>query len=54
MNREFTEGAHFVVRLQGRSPHEVIRDIEEPLTMLRTESASLEDAYLRVLAGEDA
>lgn len=54
LNLEFTEGAHFVVRLDGRNPYRVVRDIDEPLTMLRTESASLEDAYLRILAGEDA
>jgi ABC-2 type transport system ATP-binding protein len=54
LNLEFTEGAHFVVHLDGRNPYQVVRDIDEPLTMLRTESASLEDAYLRILAGEDA
>jgi len=54
LNLEFTEGAHFVVRLDGRNPYRVVRDLDEPLTMLRTESASLEDAYLRILAGEDA
>ena len=31
-----------------------ITAIAEPLTMLRTESPSLEDAYLRILAGDDA
>ena len=54
LNLEFTEGAHFVVHLDGRNAYRVVRDIDEPLTMLRTESASLEDAYLRILAGEDA
>ena len=54
LNLEFTEGAHFVVHLDGPNAYRVVRDIDEPLTMLRTESASLEDAYLRILAGEDA
>jgi ABC-2 type transport system ATP-binding protein len=50
----FTEDGHFVVSLDGRSAHDVIRAIEEPLTLLRTESPTLEDAYLRVLAAADA
>jgi len=32
----------------------VVHSIEQPLTMLRTESATLEDAYLRLLAEDDA
>jgi len=31
-----------------------VHSIDQPLTMLRTESATLEDAYLRLLAAEDA
>src|SRR6266567_6129188 len=50
----FTDGGHFVVTLDGRSAYEVIHGISEPLTMLRTESPTLEDAYLRILAGGDA
>ena len=50
----FSEDGHFVVRLDGRSAYEVVHAIEQPLTMLRTESATLEEAYLRLLAGEDA
>ncbi len=50
----FTEDGHFVVTLDGRSAYEVIHGISEPLTMLRTESPTLEDAYLRILAGGDA
>ena len=50
----FSEDGHFVVRLDGRSAYEIVRSIDEPLTMLRTESATLEDAYLRLLASEDA
>jgi ABC-2 type transport system ATP-binding protein len=50
----FSEEDHFVIHLNGRSAHEVIRAIDEPLTLLRTEVPTLEDAYLRILAGEDA
>jgi ABC-2 type transport system ATP-binding protein len=54
MKLDFTEDTNFVVSLDGRSAYDVIRAIDQPLTVLRTESASLEDAYLRILAGEDA
>ena len=50
----FSEDGHFVIHLDGRSAYEVVHSIEQPLTMLRTESATLEDAYLRLLAREDA
>ena len=50
----FVEDGHFVVRLEGRTAYEVVDAIGQPLTMLRTEAATLEDAYLRVLANEDA
>ncbi len=54
MKLDFTEDRHFVVSLDGRSAYEVIHGISQPLTMLRTESPTLEDAYLRILAGDDA
>ncbi|OLC40404.1 MAG: ABC transporter ATP-binding protein [Gemmatimonadetes bacterium 13_1_40CM_4_65_7] len=50
----FSEDGHFVIRLDERSAYEVVHAIEQPLTMLRTETATLEDAYLRLLAREDA
>jgi ABC-2 type transport system ATP-binding protein len=50
----FSEDGHFVVRLEGRTAYEVVDAVGQPLTMLRTEAATLEDAYLRVLANEDA
>jgi ABC-2 type transport system ATP-binding protein len=53
MNVPFSEDGVFVVELAGRSAHEVVRAIEEPLTVLRTESPTLEDAYLRILASGD-
>ncbi len=54
MNVDYQEDGHFVIQLEGRSAYEVVRGIDEPLTMLRTESPTLEDAYLRILAGDDA
>jgi ABC-2 type transport system ATP-binding protein len=55
MKLAFTEDGHFIVTLGGHSAYEVIHAIKEPLTMLRTESPTLEDAYLRILAsGADA
>jgi len=55
MKLAFTEDGHFIVSLHGHSAYEVIHAIKEPLTMLRTESPTLEDAYLRILAsGENA
>jgi ABC-2 type transport system ATP-binding protein len=53
LNVPFSEDGHFVVRLDGRTAYEVVHSIDQPLTMLRTESATLEDAYLRLLAAED-
>jgi|SRR5579859_974361 len=49
----FSEDGHFVIRLDGRSAYDVVRSIDQPLTMLRTKSATLEDAYLKLLAAED-
>jgi ABC-2 type transport system ATP-binding protein len=48
----FTENGAFVVRLDGRSAHEIVRSLHVPLTQLRTRQPSLEDAYLRILAEE--
>jgi ABC-2 type transport system ATP-binding protein len=53
LNVPFREDGHFVVRLDDRTAYEVVHSIDQPLTMLRTESATLEDAYLRLLAEED-
>jgi len=53
LNVPFTEEGHFVVHLDVRTAYEVVHSIDQPLTMLRTESATLEDAYLRLLAAED-
>lgn len=48
----FEEDGAFIVQLDGRSAHEVIRSLEVPLTRLRTRQPSLEDAYLKILADE--
>ncbi|HVS50625.1 MAG TPA: ABC transporter ATP-binding protein [Candidatus Dormibacteraeota bacterium] len=53
MQVPFSEDGVFVVELDGRTAHEVVRAIDEPLTVLRTESPTLEDAYLRILAAGD-
>lgn len=52
LNVRFQENGEFVVELDDRSAQEIIRAIDEPLTLLRTESPTLEDAYLRIIAAE--
>jgi ABC-2 type transport system ATP-binding protein len=54
MKLQFSEAGHFIVQLDGRTAYDVVEGIGAPLTMLRTESPTLEDAYLRILAGGDA
>ncbi len=51
-NLEFEENGAFTIRLKGHSAHEVVRELETPLTRLRTRQPSLEDAYMRILAEE--
>jgi ABC-2 type transport system ATP-binding protein len=43
------ESGPFHVMLDGRSAQAVIQAIDTPLTVLRTHSPSLEDAYLRIV-----
>jgi ABC-2 type transport system ATP-binding protein len=43
------ESGPFHVMLDGRSAQAIIQAIDTPLTMLRTHSPSLEDAYLRIV-----
>jgi len=45
----FTERGEFQVSLNGHSAQDVIRQISTDLTVLRTHSPSLEDAYLRIV-----
>jgi ABC-2 type transport system ATP-binding protein len=49
LSLDFKERDHFQVSLDGRSTQEVIRSISTPLTVLQTHSASLEDAYLKIV-----
>jgi ABC-2 type transport system ATP-binding protein len=49
---DFEEDGAFTVRLEGRTVNEVVRHLDVPLTKLRTRQASLEEAYLRILADE--
>src|SRR5713226_10353519 len=50
LNLPFKEDGTFTVELDGRTAYEVVRAIDEPLTMLKTESPTLEEAYLKILA----
>jgi ABC-2 type transport system ATP-binding protein len=45
----FTERGEFHVFLDSHSAQEVIRSVKTPLTVLKTHSPSLEDAYLRIV-----
>lgn len=47
-----TEPGPLRVDLDGRTAHEIIRSLATPLTVLRTHSATLEDAYLRIIGRE--
>ena len=49
---QFRQNGAFEVGLEGRSAPEVVRSLTTPLTLLRTRSPTLEDAYLRILADE--
>jgi ABC-2 type transport system ATP-binding protein len=43
------ERSHLEVALDGRSAQDVIRSIDTPLTVLKTHSPTLEDAYLKIV-----
>jgi ABC-2 type transport system ATP-binding protein len=45
----YAEAGPFKVDLNGHSAQEVIRSLRTPLTLLRTSSPSLEDAYLKIV-----
>jgi ABC-2 type transport system ATP-binding protein len=48
----FDEDGRFHVALDRRSAYDLVRELETPLTVLRTGQASLDDVYLRILANE--
>jgi ABC-2 type transport system ATP-binding protein len=52
LNLRFKENGTFEIGLGGRGAHEVVELLTTPLTLLRTKSPTLEDAYLRILANE--
>jgi ABC-2 type transport system ATP-binding protein len=54
LNLKFNGDGAFKVELDSRTAYEIVRSIDEPLTVLRTESPTLEEAYLKILEGEDA
>ena len=45
----FRENGPFVIELNGHNAQAIIRGIATPLTVLRTDSPSLEDAYLKIV-----
>lgn len=48
----FEQEGQFKVPLNGHSAQEVIRSLTTPLTVLKTHSPSLEDAYLKIVGKE--
>ena len=44
----------FAIALDGRGAHATLKAIDTPLTLVRTESPSLEDAYLEIVARAEA
>jgi ABC-2 type transport system ATP-binding protein len=44
----------FEIALEGSRTHAVLRSIEVPLTLVRTHSPSLEDAYMEIVGRPDA
>ena len=53
LNVPFREDGVFKIELDGRTAYELVRAIDEPLTLLRTESPTLEEAYLKILEAGD-
>ncbi len=49
----FIETPQFRIALDGHSPHQVLKSIETPLTLLRTHMPTLEDAYLAIVEEHD-
>jgi len=45
----YSDGGPYRVELNGHSAQDVIRSLRTPLTLLRTSSPSLEDAYLKIV-----
>jgi ABC-2 type transport system ATP-binding protein len=47
----FIEAPQFKVALNDCTAHQIIKSINTPLNLVRTNAPSLEDAYLRIVAG---
>jgi ABC-2 type transport system ATP-binding protein len=47
---QFSEPAPFQVSLDGQTVQQVIKAIDTPLTVVRVDAPSLEDAYLKIVA----
>ncbi|HEX9266892.1 MAG TPA: hypothetical protein VF965_05325, partial [Candidatus Limnocylindria bacterium] len=43
-------GAPFKVQLNGHTVHSILRSIETPLSVVKTHTPSLEDAYLEIVS----
>ncbi len=46
---EFAETPSFHIRLNSHTPQQIIKSIETPLTVLKTHTPTLEDAYLAIV-----
>ncbi len=44
----------FTIPVDGRGTHAILKAIESPLTVVRTQSPSLDDAYLEIVARSEA
>jgi len=44
-----SSGPPFKLQLDGHSVHSILRSIETPLTVVKTHTPSLEDAYLEIV-----
>src|SRR5207244_1483571 len=47
--RRTSGGPPFKLQLDGHSVHSILRSIETPLTIVKTHTPSLEDAYLEIV-----
>ena len=45
-----SSGPPFKLQLNGHSVHSILRSIETPLTVVKTHTPSLEDAYLEIVS----
>lgn len=50
----YSEGNEFQVRLERLNAYEVVQALDTPLTLLKTYTPTLEDAYLKIVGAEEA